>query len=94
MISTPVQGARERRGARKEPKRQRSCEDRCQPSRIHTAEPPQSGRHVGRRIAARVENRLAESFLRVASLPVPQSGQIDSTGRKLALASVRLTVVT
>ncbi|TAJ82886.1 hypothetical protein [Reyranella sp.] len=59
MISTPVQGARERRGARKEPKRQRSREGSCPPAQSHAAEPPPSGRNAESIEVAEVKRPLA-----------------------------------
>lgn len=46
MPDTTVGETRERRGARREPKHQRSREPGCQPLRDRTAKPPPSGRNV------------------------------------------------
>lgn len=51
MKSIPATEARERRGARREPKRQRSREDVTLPSESHAAEPPPSGRNASERPA-------------------------------------------
>ena len=70
MITSTVEGARERRGARREPKRQRSCEGRHQPSKTHAAKPPQSGRPVRGRTRPEIDSTARKTALAGVECPV------------------------